>query len=142
MKILNLYRPKEKDMTSPLSQAQLSIFLASQGLDRFSGNYQQALLFKLPGHIELEKLKGALESLVSTHPYILSRISTESGAPVMVESGEQWTAEIKEVGSIEEARRFFGRDKMEQIVKSVNRKEEGGDGLADEFVLKYAKEVA
>ena len=59
-------------MTSPLSQAQLSIFLASQGLDRFSGNYQQALLFKLPGHIELEKLKGALESLVSTHPYILS----------------------------------------------------------------------
>ena len=107
MNILNLYKPKEKDMTSPLSQAQLSIFLASQGLDRFSGNYQQALLFKLPGHIELEKLKGALESLVSTHPYILSRIRTENGAPAMVESGEQWTAEIKEVGSIEEARKGF-----------------------------------
>ena len=28
---------------------------------------------------------------------------------------------------------------MEQIVKSVNRKEEGGDGLADDFVAKYAE---
>jgi hypothetical protein len=28
---------------------------------------------------------------------------------------------------------------MEQIVKSVNRVEEGGDGLADEFVMKYAE---
>ena len=28
---------------------------------------------------------------------------------------------------------------MEEIVKSINQKEEGGDGLADEFVLKYAE---
>jgi hypothetical protein len=28
---------------------------------------------------------------------------------------------------------------MEEIVRSVNRKEEGGDGLADEFVLRYAE---
>lgn len=52
------------------------------------------------------------------------------------------TGRLAYYGSIKEARRFFGRDKMDQIVKSVNRKEEGGDGLADEFVLKYAKEVA
>ena len=37
------------------------------------------------------------------------------------------------------SRYFFGRDKMEEIVKSINRKEEGGDGLADEFILKYAE---
>ena len=42
-------------------------------------------------------------------------------------------------GSIEDARSFFQRDRMEQIVKSVNRQEEGGDGLADEFVMKYAE---
>ena len=42
-------------------------------------------------------------------------------------------------GSPDEARAFFGRDTMEQIVMSVNRKEEGGDGLADEFIEKYAK---
>lgn len=41
-------------------------------------------------------------------------------------------------GSPAEARDFFGRDTMEEIVRSVNRKEEGGEGLADEFIEKYA----
>ena len=49
------------------------------------------------------------------------------------------TGRLAFYGSIEEARKFFGREKMEEIVKSVNRKEEGGDGLADDFVLKYAE---
>ena len=49
------------------------------------------------------------------------------------------TGRLAWYGSIEDARKFFGREKMEQIVKSVNRKEEGGDGLADEFVMKYAQ---
>ena len=49
------------------------------------------------------------------------------------------TGRLAYYGSIEEARRFFKRDTMEQIVKSVNRKEEGGDGLADEYVLKFAE---
>ncbi len=49
------------------------------------------------------------------------------------------TGRLAFYGSIEQARTFFGREKMEDIVKSVNQKEEGGDGLADEFVLKYAE---
>ena len=49
------------------------------------------------------------------------------------------TGRLAYYGSIEDAKRFFQREKMEQIVKSVNRKEEGGDGMADEFVLKYAE---
>ncbi|MBR7010594.1 MAG: ABC transporter ATP-binding protein [Oscillospiraceae bacterium] len=49
------------------------------------------------------------------------------------------TGRLAFYGSIEQAREFFQRDRMEQIVKSVNRKEEGGDGLADEFVMKYAE---
>ncbi|MBO5568199.1 MAG: ATP-binding cassette domain-containing protein [Clostridia bacterium] len=52
------------------------------------------------------------------------------------------TGRLAYYSSIEDARAFFQREKMEQIVKSVNRVEEGGDGLADEFVMKYAKEVA
>jgi ABC-type multidrug transport system ATPase subunit len=51
------------------------------------------------------------------------------------------TGRLAYYGSIEGARKFFQRDTMEQIVKSVNRVEEGGDGLADEFVMKYAKEA-
>ncbi len=49
------------------------------------------------------------------------------------------TGRLAYYGSIEGAREFFHREKMEQIVKSVNRAEEGGDGLADEFVMKYAE---
>ena len=52
------------------------------------------------------------------------------------------TGRLAYYGSIEDARAFFQREKMEQIVKSVNHVEEGGDGLADEFVMTYAKEVA
>ena len=44
-------------------------------------------------------------------------------------------------GSPQEAREFFGKDTMEEIVMSVSRKEEGGDGLADHFIEKYAKTV-
>ena len=48
------------------------------------------------------------------------------------------TGRLAFYGSIQDARTFFDRKTMEEIVKSVNQKEEGGDGLADEFVLKYA----
>ena len=34
---------------------------------------------------------------------------------------------------------FFGRQRMEEIVKAVNQKSEGGEGLADEFVMRYAE---
>ena len=45
-------------------------------------------------------------------------------------------------GSPEEGRAFFGKPTMESIVRSVNRKEEGGEGRADEFIEKYARMVA
>ncbi|MBQ9062853.1 MAG: ABC transporter ATP-binding protein [Eubacterium sp.] len=47
------------------------------------------------------------------------------------------TGRLAFYGSIEEAKNYFGRDSMEEIVKCVNTVEEGGDGRADEFVLKY-----
>ena len=49
------------------------------------------------------------------------------------------TGRLAYFGPIEEARAFFGKEKMEEIVKSINRTEEGGDGRADEFILKYAE---
>ena len=51
------------------------------------------------------------------------------------------TGRLAFYGSIGDAKEFFHRDSMEQIVKSVNRKEEGGDGLADEFVMEYARKT-
>ena len=49
------------------------------------------------------------------------------------------TGRLAYYGSIEDARKFFGRHDMEEVVKSINRKEEGGDGLADEFIGKFAE---
>ena len=49
------------------------------------------------------------------------------------------TGRLAYYGSIEDARKFFSRHDMEEVVKSINRKEEGGDGLADEFIGKFAE---
>ena len=42
-------------------------------------------------------------------------------------------------GTPQEAREFFGKDSMEGIVMSVNRKEEGGEGMADYYIERYAR---
>ena len=42
-------------------------------------------------------------------------------------------------GTPQEAREFFGKDTMEGIVMSVNRKEEGGEGMADYYIERYAR---
>ncbi|MBQ2626488.1 MAG: ABC transporter ATP-binding protein [Eubacterium sp.] len=41
-------------------------------------------------------------------------------------------------GSPAEARTFFGKETMEDIVMSINRVDEGGEGRADEMIEKYA----
>ena len=95
-------------MISPLSQSQLSIYLACQGLRPEDGNYQQASLYKLPENIPLEKLAAALEAFVAAHPYILSTIVMQEGVPCMdTPNQSSWKAPILEVGSIAEARKGF-----------------------------------
>lgn len=49
------------------------------------------------------------------------------------------TGRLAYFGSIEDATEFFGSDSMEKIVMKVNRKEEGGEDRADEFIQKYAE---
>jgi ABC-type multidrug transport system ATPase subunit len=48
------------------------------------------------------------------------------------------TGRLAWYGPIQEAREFFGKDTMEEILLSINQKEEGGEGRADEYVEKYA----
>ena len=40
-------------------------------------------------------------------------------------------------GGVDEAREFFGKDTMEDIVRSINLPEEGGEGRADELIAKF-----
>ena len=49
------------------------------------------------------------------------------------------TGRLAWFGPIDDARKFFGKEKMEEIVKTVNRPEEGGEGRADEFIMKYVE---
>ncbi len=49
------------------------------------------------------------------------------------------TGRLAWYGSVEGAREFFGKERMEEIVKAVNQKEEGGEGRADEFVMRFAE---
>ena len=49
------------------------------------------------------------------------------------------TGRLTFFGSIEKAKKFFEREEMEKIVLRINRKEEGGEGLADQFIEKYAE---
>ena len=44
-------------------------------------------------------------------------------------------------GTVDGCREFFGKERMEEVIKTINRPEEGGDGRADEFIIKYAQEV-
>ena len=44
-------------------------------------------------------------------------------------------------GPVSDAYEFFGKSSMEEILLSINQKEEGGDGRADEFIEKYADRI-
>lgn len=47
------------------------------------------------------------------------------------------TGRLAYYGPVKEAYTFFGKDSMEDILLSINQKDEGGEGRADEFVEKY-----
>ena len=47
------------------------------------------------------------------------------------------TGRLAFYGSVDEARAFFERDSMEEIVRIINRVDEGGDGRADEMIQRF-----
>ena len=51
------------------------------------------------------------------------------------------TGRLAYYGPVKEAYDFFGKESMEDILLSINQKDEGGEGRADEFVEKYADKV-
>lgn len=51
------------------------------------------------------------------------------------------TGRLAYYGPVEDVYGFFGKESMEQILLSVNQKDEGGEGRADEFVEHYTERV-
>ena len=58
---------------------------------------------------------------------------------IVLAKDSKLTGRLTYFGPIDKAKEFFERDKMEKIVLRINRQEEGGEGLADEFIEKYAE---
>ena len=58
---------------------------------------------------------------------------------IVLAKDERRTGRLAYYGSIEDARRFFGRERMEDVVKCINGKDVGGEGLADEYIAKFAE---
>ena len=52
------------------------------------------------------------------------------------------TGRLAYFGPVKEAYDYFGKQSMEEILLSVNQKEEGGEGRADEFVEKFVDAAA
>ena len=58
---------------------------------------------------------------------------------IVLAKDSKLTGRLTFFGPIEKAREFFEREEMEKIVLRINRVEEGGEGLADSFIEKYAE---
>ena len=43
------------------------------------------------------------------------------------------------IGNVKEAYEFFGKSSMEEILLTINQKDEGGEGRSDEFIEKYSE---
>ncbi|MGI6007675.1 MAG: ATP-binding cassette domain-containing protein [Ruminococcus sp.] len=56
---------------------------------------------------------------------------------VLAKDSEKNVGHLAFYGSPGEARRFFEVDTMEDVVRKINRKDEGGEGMADFYIEKY-----
>ncbi len=52
------------------------------------------------------------------------------------------TGRLAYYGPVKEAYSFFDKTSMEEILLSINQKDEGGEGRADEFVEKYGENIS
>ena len=56
---------------------------------------------------------------------------------VLAKSAETNSGHLAFFGSVQEAYAFFQAQTLEQVVKRINRKDEGGDGLSDHYINKF-----
>ncbi|MDD3220256.1 MAG: FHA domain-containing protein [Lachnospiraceae bacterium] len=56
---------------------------------------------------------------------------------VLAKSEEDNSGHLVYYGGIKEAKDYFQSDSLEGIVRKINRKDEGGEGLADYYIKKY-----
>ena len=87
-----------------------------------------------------EKLRSIADSgkivIVITHTP--DRVADLFDDVIVVAKDAHRTGRLAYYGAVDKAYGFFGKNSMEEILMSVNRAEEGGEGRADDFVRKYS----
>ena len=135
---------REKELVSKLSGGQkkrLSIcmeFIASPSLfilDEPDSGLDGIMATELMENLRLIACQGKTVLVITHAPdrvaYLFDKVI------VLAKNTETKVGQLAFYGGIQEARDFFGVDTMENVVKCINAKNEGGEGRADEFIEKY-----
>ncbi|MBR5090450.1 MAG: ABC transporter ATP-binding protein [Ruminiclostridium sp.] len=87
-----------------------------------------------------ERLRGIADTnkIVMVITHTPDRVIDLFDDVIVLAKDAERTGRLAYYGPVEKAYEFFGKNSMEDILLSINQKEEGGEGKADEFVTKYA----
>ena len=144
MKVLGLTAAKHT-LVSKLSGGQrkrLSIameFIANQTLfilDEPDSGLDGVIARELFEQLRMIADQGKIVIVITHTP---DRVIDQFDDVIVLAKDTSRTGRLAFFGPVEEARTFFGKDSMEEIVKSINTPEEGGEGRADEFIMKFAE---
>ena len=137
---------REKELVSKLSGGQkkrLSIcteFIASPSLfilDEPDSGLDGIMATELMENLRMIACSGKIVLVITHAPDRVAHLFDK--VIVLAKSSATKIGQLAFYGGIQEARDFFGVDTMENVVKRINAKNEGGEGRADEFIEKYKK---
>ena len=135
---------RDKELVSKLSGGQkkrLSIcteFVASPSLfilDEPDSGLDGIMATELMENLRMIACQGKMVLVITHQPDRVADLFDK--VIVLAKSSETKVGQLAFYGGIQEARDFFGVDSMENVVKCINAKNEGGEGRADEFINKY-----
>ena len=134
----------EKELVSKLSGGQkkrLSIcveFIAFPSLfilDEPDSGLDGIMATELMENLRLIACQGKIVLVITHAPDRVAHLFDK--VIVLAKNSQTRVGQLAFYGGIQEARDFFEVDTLENVVKCINAKNEGGDGRADEFIEKY-----
>ena len=135
---------REKELVSKLSGGQkkrLSIcteFVASPSLfilDEPDSGLDGIMATELMENLRMIACQGKMVLVITHQPDRVADLFDK--VIVLAKNTETQVGQLAFYGGIQEARDFFGVGSMENVVKRINAKNEGGEGRADEYIEKY-----
>ncbi len=134
----------EEEQVAKLSGGQkkrLSIcteFVASPALfilDEPDSGLDGIMAMELMENLRLIACQGHIVMVITHSPDRVAHLFDK--VIVLAKGTRNRVGQLAFYGGIREARDFFGTDSLENVVKRINARNEGGEGRADEFIEKY-----